>query len=61
MILFTKKNMYTDKPVPVVNIPPVSFIVYPTSQVRTGSIQGSWDTIILVAVITTMGVPLEDD
>ena len=31
-VLFTKENMDADKPIPVVNIPPVSFIGGPTSQ-----------------------------
>ena len=61
MVLFTKENMDTDKPVPVVILPPVMFIGIPTSQLRTGSIQGSWEPEIPVAVITTVGMPVEDD
>ena len=43
VVIFTKENMDADKFVPVVNILPVRFIGGPTRQVRTGSIQGSWD------------------
>ena len=41
VVLFTKYNMGADKPVPVVILPPVSFIGCPTIHGRTGSIQGS--------------------
>ena len=59
MVLFTKENMYIDKPIPVVNIPNVRFIGGPTRQGRTGGIQGGWDPEISVAVINTVGVPVE--
>ena len=49
--------MNADKPVPVVNIPPVKCIGH---QVITGNIQGSWYPEISVAVITTVGVPVEE-
>ena len=52
--------MDVDKPVPVVIIPPVRFIYCPTRQKRTGTIQGACDPEILVYVITTMGVPVEE-
>ena len=32
VVLFTKENIYADKPVPVVNLPPVMFIGAPTRQ-----------------------------
>ena len=43
----------------MVNLPTVNFIGGPTKQVITGNIQGAWDTYILVAVITAVGVPAE--
>ena len=43
MVLFTKGNTYADKPVPVVNLPPVRFIGDPSKQGITGNIQGAWD------------------
>ena len=61
MVLFTKDIMDTDKHIQVVNLPPMRFIGIVTKQVRTGNIQGAWDTEILVDVITTMGVPVEED
>ena len=61
MVLFTKENMDADKPVPVVILPPLVFIGVPTRHRRTGSIQGSWDPEISVAVITTVGIPVEED
>ena len=61
MVLFTKDIMDTDKHIQVVNLPPKRFIGIVTKQVRTGNIQGAWDTEILVDVITTMGVPVEED
>ena len=39
-VLFTKENIYADKPVPVVNLPPVRFIGAPTRQGIIVSIQG---------------------
>ena len=41
VVIFTKYSMDADKPVPVVNIPPVSVIGYPTSKAINGRIQGS--------------------
>ena len=49
MVLFTKDNTDTDKPVPVVNLPPVRFICGPPKQERTGNIQGAWDPNILIS------------
>ena len=40
VVIFTKKNMDADKPVPVVIIPPVRFIGDPKRQGRKGIIQG---------------------
>ena len=59
-IIFTKDSMDADKPVPVVNIPPVRFIVIPTNQGITGNITGYWHPEIFVAVITTVDVPVEE-
>ena len=43
VIIITKNSMYVDKPVPVVNLPPVRFICGTTSQVRTVNMHGYWD------------------
>ena len=59
VVIFTKYNMDADKPVSVVNCQPVRFIGVSTSQVRTGSRKGSRDPEISIAVITTVGVPVE--
>ena len=60
VVLFKKQNMDADKSVPVVNLLPVRFIDVPTRQGRTDGIQGDWDPEILVYVITTEGVPVEE-
>ena len=60
MFLFTKDNMEAYKPVPVVNLPPVSFIGETSKQGRSQNIQGAWDTDISVAVTTDVGVPVEE-
>ena len=52
--------MDTDKPVPVVILPPVRFIAGPRSQGITGIIQGYWDPEISVAIITTVGIPVKE-
>ena len=49
-----------DKPIPVEILPPVSFIGGPTSQGRARRIQGSWDLEISIAVITKVGIPVEE-
>ena len=61
MFLFTKENMDADKPVPVVNLPPVRFIDGITSQGVKLSIQGAWDPEISVDMITVVCVPVEED
>ena len=60
VVLFTKDNTDADKPVIVVNLPPVSFIGGTSKQGRTGNIQGAWDPYRLLAVTTAMGVPVEE-
>ena len=52
--------MSKDKPVPLVNLPPVRFIGKPTTQNITGSIQGEWELEISVAGITMVIVPMEE-
>ena len=52
--------MDADKPVPVVNIPPVRFIGVPSKQVRTGNIQGVCYPGRSVAAVTALGVPMEE-
>ena len=39
VVLFTKERIDIDKPVPVLNFPPVSLIGGPTNQGRTGNKQ----------------------
>ena len=58
MVLFTKDHTYVDKPVTVVNLTPVSFIVGPTRHGITGRIQRDCDPKISVSVNTTVGVPV---
>ena len=60
VVLFKKENMDTDEPVPVAILPPMRFIGGHTRQGRTGSIQVSWDPERSVAVITTVGIPVEE-
>ena len=51
--------MDVDKPITVVNFPPVRFIGGTTSHGRTVSIHVSWYPEKSVSVITTVGVPAE--
>ena len=60
VVLFTKGNIGSDKPVPVVKLPPVIFIGGLSKQVRTGNIQGAWEPYRSVAVVTDVGVPVEE-
>ena len=60
MVLFTKENTDADKPVPVVNLPPVRFIGGISKQGITGNIQGACDSDILIAVIADVDVPVEE-
>ena len=60
VIIFTKYNIDTDKPAPVVNILPVRFIGVLTSQGIKISIKGAWDPERSVAVINTVEVPVEE-
>ena len=50
--------MYADKPVPVLNLPPLRFIRDPSKKGITDNIYGAWDLDISVAVVTTLGVPV---
>ena len=61
MIIFTKYSMDADKPVTVINLPPVKFIGISTNQGRAVNNQEAWYPEISVAVITTVGVPVEED
>ena len=49
-----------DKPVPVINLPPVNFIGGTTRQKRTGITQGVLDPYISVDVFTIVDVSVED-
>ena len=60
MVLLTKEGMDADKPITVLNIPPLRFIGGTTRQVRTGNIQGAWYPEKSVSVITTVGVPVKE-
>ena len=60
MDVFKKDNMYADKPIPMVNLPHVRFIGGPTKELIIYSIQVSWEPEILVDIITTVGVPVEE-
>ena len=53
--------MDSDKPVLVVNPPPVRFISGHSRQVSTGNIKKAWDPDISVAVVTAVGVPVEEE
>ena len=48
------------KPVPVIILSPVKFIGVPMRQGRTGRIQGSWYPKRSVAMITMVGIPVEE-
>ena len=61
MVIFTKENMDSDKPVPVVILPPVRFIGGTSNQVRTVNIKGAWDPDRSVAVVTAVGVPVQEE
>ena len=61
MDIFTKENMDADKPVPVVNIPPVRFIGGPSKHGKTGNIQGAWYPDISVAVVIVVGILVEEE
>ena len=52
--------MDADKPVIVVNLSHVRFIGKPPNNKITGIIQGAWDVEASVAVITTVGVLMEE-
>ena len=52
--------MDADKPIPVLNLPPVSFIVVITSHGISGSIQVAWDPERSLYVINKVGVPVEE-
>ena len=60
MVLFTKEKMKEDKPVTVVNLPPVRFIGVPSNQVRTGNIQEAWATYRSVEVVTAVDLLVEE-
>ena len=60
VVIFKKNSMAADKPVLAVNILPVSFISSPTNQKRKGNIYVDWYTEIFMAVIATVGVPVEE-
>ena len=52
--------MEEDKPVPVVNLPTVRFIGGPSKQGISGNIQGVWYIDRSVAVVTALGVLVEE-
>ena len=60
MDIFTKENIYSDKPVPVVNLPLVRFIGVPKRQEITGIIKGYLNPHTSVEVVKAVGVPVEE-
>ena len=56
-----KEILDADKPISVGNIPPLKFAGGTTKQEITGNIQGAWDTDILVSLVTTMGISVEEE
>ena len=54
MAIFKIYNIDVDKPVPVVNLPPVRFIGGPTKQGITGNIRGDLYPYISVVVVADM-------
>ena len=53
-------HLWEDGMVPVVNLPLMRFIGGTTNQEINGNNQGAWDPEIYIAVITTVGVPVEE-
>ena len=60
VVLFTKGKMEADKPITVVNLPPVRFIGAPIKLGRTVNIKGERYPDISVTVVTAIGVPVEE-
>ena len=60
VVIFTKESLDANKPISVVNIPPLKFSGVPTRQVIKGNIQGARDTDRSVAVVTEVGTPVEE-
>ena len=60
VVIFAEDNIYADKPVPVVNLPPVRFIVCLTRQVIIGRIHGAWDLDRSESVVTALGIPVDE-
>ena len=60
VVLFTKYVLDIYKPSLLVNLPPLKFVGGPTKKVITGNIPGGWYLDISVAVITYVGVPVEE-
>ena len=61
MVLLTKYSTEANKHVTVVNLPLMRFIGGPKNLGITGNIKGAQDTERLVAMIITVGVPVEED
>ena len=59
VVIFTKENTDTYKPVPVVNIPSVRFIGGPSKQGSIENVQGYWDLDRSAEVITAVDVPVD--
>ena len=51
--------MDADKTIPLVNLPPLRFVGVPLKQVITDNIQGARYPEISVAVVISVGVPVE--
>ena len=60
VVIITEENIDTYKIVAVVNLPLVRFISGPTKNGIRGNINGAWYPDISVAVVTALGVLVEE-
>ena len=51
VVIFTRDSMDTDKPISVVNIPPLGFVGGPTNNLIRGNMQVYWDPEIPVSAV----------
>ena len=61
VLLLTKENMDAYKPILVGNIPPLNFSGGTINQIITGNIQVYWYPYRSVALVTYVGVQVEED
>ena len=60
VFLFTKERLYADKPILVGNLPPFKSASGTTKQGRIGNIKRDWDTYRSLAVVTAVGILVEE-